>query len=101
MKRSWVSKYKSTLSCVYCGISNPLLLDFHHIDPENKTKNISSIKKKQEFMHEITLCEPVCANCHRKIHNGVNLCRLKTSKKEKAIAMHTTSNGMPKTKNQE
>lgn len=81
------------MSCVYCGISNPILLDFHHINPEKKTRNISSIKKISDIINEAAQCETVCANCHRKIHDGVNLCRLKTLIKEKNTIENTTKNG--------
>jgi hypothetical protein len=93
MRISWISKYKSTMSCVYCGVSNPILLDFHHINPEKKIRNISSIKNKSDIITESSQCETVCANCHRKLHDGVNLCRLKTSIKEKNITANTTKNG--------
>lgn len=80
MKVSWLSKYKSKLCCIFCGISNSIVIDFHHIEPKKKKSNISSLKRKDQIIGEASQCVPVCANCHRKIHNGVILCPLKTPK---------------------
>lgn len=91
---NWLKEYKSTLACVYCGISHPALIDFHHNDPELKNNNISSLKSKDEIMKEIKNCTTVCANCHRKLHSGVILCLTKIQKKEKSIPKNITNHGI-------
>lgn len=56
--------------CARCGFDNPDALDFHHLDPEDKsfqgaywwTLAISRIKD------EAKKCEVLCANCHRIEH---------------------------------
>lgn len=66
----YIEEYKSKRSCIKCGENHIACLDFHHINPENKsftialgkTKGIKAIKK------EIEKCELLCANCHRKLH---------------------------------
>ena len=65
---SFVRKLKAKLSCFVCGISNPILLDFHHIDPGMKSHNISALKDSESIAAEAKKCLPVCANCHRKLH---------------------------------
>lgn len=70
----WLYDYKSTHPCIECNESEPICIDFHHIDPEQKEVNVSalincgSLKKLQA---EIKKCVPLCANCHRKVHAGL------------------------------
>lgn len=62
--------------CIDCGFSNWMALEFDHLVPETKLKNVSdlvrngaSIKKIQD---EIDKCEVRCANCHRiKTHKTI------------------------------
>lgn len=64
-------EFKSTLKCAHCGESEPVCLDFHHLDPSTKetnlSKGISSLSFKK-LMDEIKKCIVLCANCHRKEH---------------------------------
>lgn len=69
--RRWLHNYKMTLSCSVCKESHPATIDFHH-KQGNKEKAISqmitdgySIEKIKE---ELTKCEVLCSNCHRKKH---------------------------------
>ena len=64
--RQWVFDYLKSHSCVDCGESDPIVLEFDH--RSNKKMNISemvgtaySIESIQE---EIAKCEVVCSNCH-------------------------------------
>lgn len=67
-KYEWVTTQK--VSCSICGETDPICLDFHHLDPAQKTIEISlaiarwSIKRIREEMDK---CIVVCANCHRKL----------------------------------
>lgn len=65
---SFVQRIKTGLSCFVCGISNPILLDFHHVDPSAKSGNISELKAHDIIASEVKKCLPICANCHRKLH---------------------------------
>ena len=54
--------------CVNCGITDPLLLEFDHIDPSTKVGNISRLVYRlssAELDKEIAKCQILCANCHR------------------------------------
>ncbi len=58
--------------CQICGEKDVRCLDFHHRGGSKKGHTVSSLyhtsyKKLEE---EIKLCDIVCANCHRKLHNG-------------------------------
>lgn len=68
--RQWFQAYKSTLSCVTCGEKDPLLLDFHHIDPATKSFNLNTahMVSHERLLAEIAKCEPQCCRCHRIQH---------------------------------
>lgn len=54
--------------CVDCGQTfHPVCMDFDHLNPETKTRNISAMaqQSKETILAEIAKCELVCANCHR------------------------------------
>lgn len=66
-----ISKVKSS-GCKYCGELESCCLDFHHL--RDKKFNISQMSKKgslEKLLEEISKCEIVCSNCHRKIHAGI------------------------------
>lgn len=50
-----------------CGESNPLFLDFDHL--QNKSDSISNLMKKQvsidRLKEEIEKCQVLCVKCHR------------------------------------
>ena len=69
-KKNWIDAQK--MACEKCGESRPYLLDFHHLDPNEKegsiaamASNNASIKKMKE---EIDKCVVLCSNCHREFH---------------------------------
>jgi predicted HNH restriction endonuclease len=71
----WLSDHKATLSCDVCGFSfegRPECCDFHHIDPSFKDGNIKTFISygKNRVKAELDKCVPVCANCHRTLHQG-------------------------------
>lgn len=55
-------------SCVDCNESNPILLQFDHIDPSTKSFNISSVRRDtvslEELKCEISKCAVRCVVCH-------------------------------------
>lgn len=67
----WFNEYKSSCSCA-CGENDPICLDFHHKNVNNKVLEISNAVSNgwslQKLQAEIAKCKVVCANCHRKIH---------------------------------
>lgn len=53
-------------TCMDCGLNNPLLLEFDHLD--DKSYNIANMINShsiQSISDEVLKCEIVCANCHR------------------------------------
>lgn len=64
-----LASIKKEATCYFCGESEPVALDFHHLDQESKDIMVSKqgvgVKK---LLKEIPKCEVVCATCHRKVH---------------------------------
>jgi hypothetical protein len=66
--REMVIEYLLDHPCVDCGISDPLVLEFDHMD--NKIMDVSSLAGSsvawKRVEAEIAKCVVRCANCHRK-----------------------------------
>ena len=67
----WLNLQKT--SCVVCGESEPICIDFHHINPEEKEFTIGKHRSRSRewILTEISKCVCLCANCHRKLHAGL------------------------------
>lgn len=67
MNKKYIWSYLASHPCVDCGESDPIVLEFDHIETKLKAvarlvhdNNLDLIKK------EIKKCEVRCANCHRR-----------------------------------
>jgi hypothetical protein len=61
-------------NCSICGYSKcNRSLDFHHLEPENKSFAISSNlnRKWEDLKRELDKCILVCRNCHGEIHDNL------------------------------
>ena len=59
----------SEFPCHCCRQNDPNVIQWHHINPEEKDHTIFSGGFGEErFWNEVMKCIPVCANCHLKIH---------------------------------
>lgn len=67
----WLKTMKTP--CIVCGESEPVAIDFHHINPNEKEFTIGQHRgKNREWLsQEIAKCVCLCANCHRKVHAGL------------------------------
>jgi hypothetical protein len=56
-------------ACLDCGEKDPVVLDFDHVLP-GKYRSISEMLRNgyawSRIQKEMSLCEIVCANCHRR-----------------------------------
>jgi hypothetical protein len=66
--RGYIWSVLSTSSCIDCGNSDPLVLEFDHRDGVDKLANISMMFRRSvgAIITEINKCDIRCANCHRK-----------------------------------
>lgn len=68
--RMQLFNFLSKKSCIDCGESDPIVLEFDHKDTALKFKSISSMLSGHyswiSLLREIKKCEIRCANCHRK-----------------------------------
>ena len=64
-------------SCIKCGYNKCIgALEFHHMDPSNKDFTLSHIKSGKfddRVKNELDKCILVCANCHRGIHEKLQI----------------------------
>jgi hypothetical protein len=71
--REWIRELKRKSGCRYCDESEPVALDFHHV--EKKIENIAILASRnvgrQKLESEVRKCIVICANCHRKLHAGL------------------------------
>ena len=69
-RRKYVYEYLRTHPCVECEESDPVVLEFDHIDREDKDTNICQAIWANWAMKrlnaEIAKCQVLCANCHRR-----------------------------------
>ena len=65
--RDVIWNYLSTHECVDCGESNPLVLEFDHVNGQ-KLRDVCTSKYYGVTitLQEVAKCEVRCANCHRK-----------------------------------
>lgn len=78
--REWIISLKN--KCSICGEKRYWCLDFHHLNPDKKTMDISKYSisgtasfetKQNRILKELEGCIVVCANCHRDIHHKEKL----------------------------
>jgi len=70
-----VREYKGELGCKCCDEKEPICLEFHHTNPNEKDFNVAdALKSGLSFtgiIREAEKCIVVCSNCHKKIHAGI------------------------------
>ena len=76
-KRKGMVKSAKDKPCEICKVKyDPCVMDLHHLDPSQKDGMVAHIMKSgsfQSLQEEIEKCVPLCANCHRLLHNGLAL----------------------------
>lgn len=58
-------------SCVKCGEDRPYLIQFHHVNNEDKLFEVTKCgnRSKSSIWKEISKCVCLCANCHKEFHH--------------------------------
>jgi len=69
-RREFINEYKSKCSCGKCGETRSYVLDFHHIDPSQKSFNLGDATKYsvEKLKLELEKCITLCRNCHSEFH---------------------------------
>lgn len=71
--RKWVNEYKLYIGCLVCGYNKCAeALDFHHLNDDDKSFNISTKVGKNTNLEiikkEMEKCIILCRNCHAELH---------------------------------
>lgn len=57
--------------CIKCGEDRPCVIEFHHVNPSEKSINIGKINPRKSFAvieEEVLKCVCLCRNCHFEFH---------------------------------
>ena len=67
--RDFVWDYLLEHPCVACGEADPIVLEFHHLFGKDKaiSKLVAEGVSIEKLQAEISKCEVLCCNCHRRI----------------------------------
>lgn len=65
-RAAYVNSIKQQSGCRDCKITNPVVLQFHHRDPQNKEAAVATMLmcSLDRLQREIDKCDVICANCH-------------------------------------
>ena len=65
-------EYKKNLSCISCGFTHHVALDFHHVEKKPSNVTVTNLVRDghswERIIKEIAKCVVLCANCHRVHH---------------------------------
>lgn len=68
----WLQAVKIRRGCCICGYRTYTgALEFHHIDPDTKERELTQAKTLRTALREVVKCAVLCANCHREVHAGL------------------------------
>lgn len=72
-KRKWFIAFLATQKCVTCGETNSTCLVWHHTNKKRATIYyiLTSNHSLLYLQEELATCQPLCTNCHRKLHSTV------------------------------
>lgn len=79
MKNRWRIRRQSAIrylggKCINCESTE--YLQFHHVEPKNKSYNISKLSSVNitDFWQEIYKCKLLCNSCHKEEHGSKHPC---------------------------
>jgi 5-methylcytosine-specific restriction endonuclease McrA len=88
-RTSYLLNYFASPPCVDCGEDDPVVLEFDHVNADDKSFDIGHslpYRNWQSILEEIEKCEVVCANCHRRrtAHQNGSLRAVLTAMRDEA-----------------
>lgn len=69
--KEYIKSIKENLQCARCGEKRFWVLDFHHINSNEKENDIATLVHNgsiKKLKLELEKCTVLCANCHRDEH---------------------------------
>ena len=88
--RKQFTEWKRTKPCQHCGESDPVCIEFHHIDPQTKDVEPSQMVNHKGWSFERVVkhlesyCIPLCSNCHKKVHRDLRELHKRMNPKKEA-----------------
>ena len=68
--QEYVLEYLKENPCIDCGETDPIVLDFDHVNRKEKYRSIALMIRRatalNKIIEEISKCVVRCANCHRR-----------------------------------
>lgn len=75
-KKQIIAELKSQATCAKCGDDRDYVLDYHHINPENKDNTVARMTSNNyrldRTLEAVKKCICLCSNCHREFHHFNN-----------------------------
>lgn len=70
--RALLTRLRRAGACQLCGEPDPIVLDFHHVDPASKRFTVGGrrCRTMSAVTAEVTKCCLICSNCHRRVNAG-------------------------------
>ena len=70
--KEFIIRFRKKCKCIKCNLNKWYLIEFHHIDPSTKYKDVTNLQFNaysiQKIKEEIRKCVPICRNCHMEYH---------------------------------
>lgn len=90
--RELVQAHLSINSCIVCGESDPVVLQFHHRDRKQKKYSVGDMVSRgfgeKAIALEIGKCDVMCGNCHIRHHAAE---RAENERKQRDRALYESS----------
>ena len=69
----FIRQIKEIMGCKACEEKHPACIEFHHLDPKDKSFSVATAANghisMSTLIHEIRKCILICSNCHKKEHH--------------------------------
>ena len=69
--QTFINKHRALVGCQKCGEKRYWVIDYHHVDPNQKDHPVTYYKTAalEVLKKELKKCIPLCRNCHTDFHH--------------------------------